>query len=157
MSAPHARLLPLLLGLTLAAALVGCDSFDDDYGDLAPGTFRFRAGKTTFVGTARFYPNTDRPLAAAAIILTPPNGPEMQFKADAFIGAKRGSRIEPGIQFNPEGSVYDRQSGDVEITRVEAGNIAGRFRFRFKDVSIGPGAGGSITAEGGFNATLVPD
>ncbi len=151
------RLLLLLLGLVLAPALVGCDSFDDNYDDLQPGTFRFRAGGETFTGAALFYPNADRPLAASALILTPPDGPEMQFKSDALFGTLKGSRIEPVVQFNPEGAVYARQSGEIEITRVEEGRFAGRFRFRLQDVSVGPGAGGSITIEGGFNATLVPD
>lgn len=159
------RLLASSLALAaLAAGFAGCSllGLGDDLDDLEPGTFRFRADGQTYTGTATYYPNADRPLAGASVILIAAggtggdSGASMVLESDVFLTASSGDRLAPDVWFTPfEGGSYGRRRGEVVVEGTGGGGVEGRFRFRLSDASIGgPIEGGDITADGAFRATL---
>ena len=151
--------LPLaaLAALTLAAAFAGCSVFGgDDYGDLAPGTFRFTADGETYTGTALYDPSTDLQFDRAAVFLTTERRQVMQISSDALLTAEAGDRFEP-LVLASLGSSYQSRSGEVEVVRVGADHVEGRFRFRLRGTGSGPIQQGDIAAEGAFHAALAVD
>jgi hypothetical protein len=146
--------------LVLTAPLAGCSAFGgDDYDDLAPGRFRLTADGRTYSGTALYYPNTDRPLADAAVFLTEEDRTVMSFRADALLNVSAGDRVVTLASFHsPSALLYQSREGEIRNTSVELGRIEGQFRLRLEENAIGgPFDAGDITAEGGFHATLADE
>ena len=150
--------LPLLAVPLAALALAGCSLFGgDDYGDLAPGTFRFSADGETYTRTAAYHPNTDTDLASASVLLSIAGGGLLQIRNDRLLSAESGSKFEPTVAFSSNGYLYVGESGSVEVVSVGVDRIEGRFRFRLGETGSGPIRGSDITAEGGFYALLAED
>jgi hypothetical protein len=145
---PSLRFLPALFFL---ATLSGCSLLGVDE-DLDLGTFEFRADGVTYSGEAVFRPRLDLPLSLAGIYLTPQDGPFMFIGSDELLTVEAGDRLEPLVQFRPPGARFTYRSGNLTITGVSDGHIEGRFDFRLRDVSMGPGVSGEIRARGRFHA-----
>ena len=149
--------LAALVALTFAGcSLLGVGD-DIEVDDLAPGTFRFRAGDRTYEGAATYDPATDRQSDQAAVFLVPDQGTVMVILSDAFLTAQAGDRIAARVDFRPVSAFYQAVSGSVEVTAASAGGIEGWFRFRLEDSSTGPGQSPDLTAEGAFRAALFQE
>jgi hypothetical protein len=147
---PERIAIPLLAAVA-ALTLGGCSllGLGDDFEDLEPGTFRFRADGRTYTGVATYHPNTDTDLPLAAVILTPDRG-FVEITTDRFLTAYPGDRLEPSATLDVGGPLYVRESGAVEIISASGDHVEGRFQFRFR----GWNTGGILVTEGGFHALL---
>ncbi len=146
--------------LLLAVALLslgGCSLFGDDYSDLSPGTFRFRADGTDYSGDATLETRLDPQFGEAVVFLTMSGRPVLFMRSDSFLTANAGSHFAVYARHESGGGyTYQSESGTVEVTSMTENGIVGRFRFSMEDVSVGgPFEAGDITAEGGFNATII--
>ena len=149
-----------LAGLALAAALAGCSAFGgDDYGDLAPGTFRFSADGETYTGAATFYPNTDRSFDDANLVLAAGDQAAMSFRTDDLLDASAGDKVVTLASLQRSGrSNYRSSRGIVRVESADGEHIEGRFRIRLEEGGVGgPLPAGDITAEGGFHAVLAEE
>jgi len=146
------------LGLVLLlAALGGCDLLGDDYDDLAPGTFRFRADGKVYTGTARFYPETGGYTNEPVVHLMSTDSIPFNIYSHDLLNATVGSRIEGEVSFRPRAAFYGNTAGSVTITGTLDGGRAGTFRYKMVGLAFGALRSTRITVEGGFNAVRVAD
>ena len=149
---------PLAVFVLTAA---GCSAFGgDDYGDLAPGTFRFSAEGGTYTGTATFYPNRDQPLGTANLVLAGAGQRGMSFTTDRLLDVSAGDRVVTiaTLYRTGAGSNYRNSRGVVQIESADGSHIEGRFKIRLEEAGVGgPLPAGDITAEGGFYAVFAED
>lgn len=146
------------LVLALSVGVAGCDT-GPDFDDLDPGRFVIEAGGETYRGTATFEPRTSGPaeISEATVFLRQGGHIVMSFASDAFLDASAGDRFVPEAQFRPSDKFYvPDEEGEFRITAAGPEGIEGTFRFRMRDISIGPSQGRSLTVEGGFHALTVP-
>ena len=156
MRSPSSPLAPLA-ALTLAAVLAGCSAFGgDDYGDLAPGTFRFTADGETYTGAALYDPSTELEFDQASVLLLAEGKTLIQITTDGLLTAENGDRLKPLVLASLSSS-YQGRSGEVEILSVGADGIEGRFRFRLRETGPGAIRAGDVTADGAFRAVLAEE
>lgn len=141
---------------TLLVLLAGCSLLGEDYSDLESGTFRLRGNGEEVTGEAFYEPAEDNPLRQASVLLAEGDDVRLQIETEELLTAEAGDELTPGAGFYPEsGGTYARQSGTLRVTAVEAGRLAGTFRFRMKDISPGCLFCSEITVTGGFNALEI--
>ena len=146
------------LGLVLLlAALGGCDLLGDDYDDLAPGTFRFRADGKVYTGTARFYPETGGYTNEPVVHLMSTDSIPFNIYSHDLLNPTVGSRIDGYAQFPAYGYTFHNTSGSFIITDTTGGRRAGTFRYKMVGLAFGALRSTRITVEGGFNAVRVAD
>jgi hypothetical protein len=148
-------LVPLALGGALLIGFGGCGLFgEEDFGGLAPGTFRMEADGGSLEGVAAFYPNIDLEFSDAQVIMEDSRGSRLGIGSNDLLTAEAGDRITPSATYRPaEGGTYLHDAGIVLITYADSMRVEGTFRFEMIDRG-GPLAVRELTVEGGFNATV---
>lgn len=142
--------------LLVATVLGGCDLLGDDYDNLAPGTFRFRADGKTYTGSARFYPETGGYTNEPLVHLMSTDSIPFNIYSHDLLKATEGSRIEGDVSFRPGAAHFVNESGSTTITGTSDGSLSGTFRYNMYNISLAS-ASESITVRGGFNAVRVAD
>lgn len=143
--------------LLVATVLGGCDLLGDDYDNLAPGTFRFRADGKTYTGSARFYPETGGYTNEPLVHLMSTDSIPFNIYSHDLLKATEGSRIEGDVSFRPRAAFYSNTAGAVTITGTLDGGLTGTFRYQMRDFATATFDNRVITVEGGFNAVRVAD